>query len=51
MKHFLIIIAMLVTGCAQTSNSYMTEKKIKIMNSMRNPVCREVGSYLYCNEI
>jgi hypothetical protein len=51
MKLILISIAILVTGCAQTSTDAMTEKQIKIMNSMRNPICRQVGSYLYCNEM
>ena len=51
MKLILIGIAVLVTGCAQTSTDAMTEKQIKVMNSMRNPICRQVGSYLYCNEM
>jgi hypothetical protein len=51
MRLILICIAILVTGCAQTSTDVMTEKQIKIMNTMRNPICRQVGSYLYCNEM
>ena len=50
MRLILISIAILITGCAQTSTDAMTEKQIKIMNTMRNPICRHVGSYLYCNE-
>jgi len=46
----LILIGSII-GCAQTGqNDDMTNAKIKQMNTMRNPVCREVGSYLYCNE-
>jgi hypothetical protein len=51
MRLILISIAILVTGCTQTSTDAMTEKQIKIMNTMRNPICRQVGSYLYCNEM
>jgi hypothetical protein len=51
MKLILISIAILITGCAQTTIDAMTEKQIKIMNTMRNPSCRQVGSYLYCNEM
>ena len=50
MRLILISIAILIAGCAQTSTDAMTEKQIKIMNTMRNPICRQVGSYLYCNE-
>ena len=51
MRLILISIAILVTGCAQTSTDPVTEKQIKVMNTMRNPICRQVGSYLYCNEM
>jgi hypothetical protein len=51
MRLILISIAILVTGCAQNKVDPMTEKQIKIMNTMRNPICRQVGSYLYCNEM
>ena len=51
MKFILISIAIIVTGCAQTSTDAITDKQIKVMNGMRNPICRQVGSYLYCNEM
>ena len=50
MKLICIITAILVMGCAQTGIDPMTEQQIKVMKSMRNPICRQVGSYLYCNE-
>jgi hypothetical protein len=45
-----IIIILCLVGCAQVTPDAMTDKKIEVMKSMRNPICREVGSYLYCNE-
>jgi len=47
----LMLLLLLFTGCAQvTEPDPMNTKAIQIMKSMRNPVCRQVGSYLYCNE-
>ena len=47
MKYLLICLTL--TGCAYTPDP-ATDARIKAMKSMRNPTCREVGSYLYCNE-
>ena len=46
-----VVLLMLLIGCAgQNPPNVVTEKMIDTMKSMRNPVCRQVGSYLYCNE-
>ena len=51
MKISMLAIVLVLTGCAGTSEyGQMTSVQIKSMSSMRNPVCRQVGSYLYCNE-
>ena len=51
MNKLLIIFLVILTGCAQNQPlDDMTKKKIEVMKSMRNPICREVGSFLYCNE-
>ena len=44
-----VVLLSLLVGCSYTPD-VVTEKTIDIMKSMRNPVCRQVGSYLYCNE-
>jgi hypothetical protein len=52
MKPIIVLFSIVsIIGCAQThQNDEMTNAKIKQMSTMRNPECREVGSYLYCNE-
>ena len=51
MKHVLVLmLVVLCTACAQTQPDPMNEKAVKVMGTMRNPICRQVGSYLYCNE-
>jgi hypothetical protein len=46
-----VVLLMLLIGCAgQNTPNVVTEKMIDTMKSMRNPVCRQVGSYLYCSE-
>jgi hypothetical protein len=45
------MLIFLLGACAQVSEpSQMTTEQIKAMSRMRNPICRQVGSYLYCNE-
>ena len=44
-----VVLLSLLVGCSYTPD-VVAEKTINTMKSMRNPVCRQVGSYLYCNE-
>ena len=48
MKYWLICLSLI--GCGTYTPDPATDARIKAMKSMRNPTCREVGSYLYCNE-
>jgi hypothetical protein len=45
-----LVLVLILVGCAQVQSDPMNEKALQVMKSMRNPVCRQVGSYLYCNE-
>jgi len=45
-----LVLVVMLASCAQVQTDPMSEKALQIMKSMRNPVCRQVGSYLYCNE-
>jgi hypothetical protein len=45
-----VVLLILLIGCTYRTPDVVTEKMIDTMKSMRNPVCRQVGSYLYCNE-
>jgi len=45
-----LVLVLMFIGCAQVQPDPMTDTALKTMKSMRNPVCRQVGSYLYCNE-
>jgi len=46
----IILLSLALVGCTYRTPDVVTEKTLDIMKSMRNPVCRQVGSYLYCNE-
>ena len=46
----LLLVVVILTGCAYNNDPEMIKKQIEVMNKMRNPICKQVGSYLYCNE-